>query len=135
MTYYEEIRIVGNRLSDLSEAIESWVVREYGGLWDLHVNWIRNAEVDAAGYATVEDPVTSEVGAIALLVERAPGRRADRYRVTAIGEKQAPEVLRGVCERQPSLSAWWQRCLTVAGGGISKQRCGGQSDVLKAGSS
>ena len=107
MSYYGEIRIVGDRLSDLSEALESCVVREYGGLWDLDVSWISDAEVAAVGYAIVENAVTREVGAIALLVQSVPGKPTDRYRVKAISEKQAPGFLRGACGTQP-ISAWWR---------------------------
>lgn len=85
---YHDIRISG----DIAEALEAWVVREYGNMVDIEVGGINEDEFAAVGYAAVE--LEGAVEAVVLLVQHDPDPEggADRYRVKDMSETERPVV-------------------------------------------
>lgn len=83
---YQDIRIAG----DISEALEAWVVRQYGNMVDLEVGGINEGEFAAVGYAAVDNE--GAVEAVVLLIQHDPEGGADRYRVKDMAESEGPVV-------------------------------------------
>jgi hypothetical protein len=83
---YQDIRIAG----DITEALEAWVVRQYGNTVDLEVAGINEGDYAAVGYAAVANE--GAVEAVVLLIQHDPEGRADCYRVKDMAESEGPIV-------------------------------------------
>lgn len=81
---YQDIMISG----DITEALEAWVVGEYGKMIDLEVGGINEGEFAAVGYAAVDNE--GAVEAIVLLIQHDPEGGPDRYRVKDMAESEGP---------------------------------------------
>ncbi len=83
---YHDIKISG----DIVEALEAWVVREYGNMVDIEVGGINEDEFAAVGYAAVANE--GSVEAIILLIQHDPEGGPDHYRLKDMVESEGPIV-------------------------------------------